>query len=346
MWQKSLAFAVALVALALGPSTAAVSATRSSPEPGSRPLRLGVEGEHFTVDGTRRFLLGLSLFDALGSVPPSDDDLAAVRSWGIDCVRVWAHWHEAIYRADGSLSPEGRARLKKLVEQLQAHSLLLELVLLRPGQMPGEQFALFQSEAARLRAVSEISRALKGTSGVFFDIYNEHDHGAGAISHPEARRVRDAVKSEDPERLVTLSSTGSHFWEPDGSLGTTGLTYLREESGTGRGESAVDVVGVHLPRTPDWAKATEGRVQALLKALRRQGTRRPLYLNEENRARDGRILPAGDYLTALAGARTAGAAGWLFHTGAGFDLRKTGLQAALNPQERKALASLRSVLRR
>ena len=68
----------------------------------------------------------------------------------------------------------------------------------------------------------------------------------------------------------------------------------------------------------------------------------PIYLNEERRA-DGRTPVGADhYARAIAEARTAGAAGWLFHTAAGFELTKKPFLDALSPDERAGLQRLKT----
>ena len=304
------------------------------------PPALGVSGARLTIDGHPAFLLGVSLFDALGPTPVDDAALDALRGWGIRIVRVWAHWSDPIYGADGSLTAGGRARLLRLMNALDARGLALELVLLRPGQLPRQRFAVFASAAARLRAVEGIATALRGRPNVLFDLYNEHDHPDGAISHAEARRLRDRVKAIDPARLVTLSSTQHHLMGVGRALGPSGERELGAEVGLAAGEAAVDVLAVHLPRTPDWAEATGPRVTAIEAALRRIGRVVPIDLDEENRAAPGHAIEPAAYVTACAGARRAGAAGWVFHTRAGFDLSRQPFLAALQPAERSALEQL------
>jgi hypothetical protein len=300
-----------------------------------------VSGKALQVDGRPAFLLGVSLFDALGSAPPRDQDLDALRNWGVNTVRVWAHWHEAIYQADGTLTAQGRERLLALVKRLQTRGLVLELVLLRPGQLPGQPFAVFASEGARLRSVTEMTTALRDQRNVLFDLYNEHDHRDGPISHAAARALRDAVKAVDAARVVTISSTEYHLMTADGRVGDTEAKNLREEAGQEGGSVAVDVVSAHFPRTDDWAASTGRRIGVLGAALDRIGRGLPIYLNEERRANAGSVIAAESYQRAHAAAQQAGAAGWVFHTAAGFDLKKRAFVDALAPEEKAGLARLK-----
>jgi hypothetical protein len=302
---------------------------------------LTVASKGFQLDRRPLFIVGVSLFDALGATAPRDQDLDALKSWGVNLVRVWAHWHEAIYLPDGALSEPGRLRLVQLAKRLESRELTFELVLLRPGQLPGQPFALFASEAARGKAVESMANALREFRNVVFDLYNEHDHGDGPISHRAARALRDKVKAIDPARLVTISSTEHHFVSPNGEVTEAGAQNLREEAGVGPEAVGVDLVAAHLPRTDDWAAATGGRVRALRAVLDRAGRPIPIYLNEERRADDGKPLGAGSYARAVIEARNAGAAGWVFHTSAGFELTKTAFLDAISADERAGLQRLR-----
>ena len=302
---------------------------------------LGVSGTTLQLDGRPAFLLGVSLFDALGPTAPRDQDLDALKEWGVTIVRVWAHWHQPIYGGDGALTEPGRARLLALTQRLSSRGLVLELVLLRPGQLPGQPYAVFATPEARLRAIDSIATALKDSRQVMFDLYNEHDHPDGPVSHAELRVMRDRVKAIDPQRVVTVSSTGNHLITPDGRIGAEEAKNLAEEAGTAASAVAVDVVAVHFPRTDDWAAATAARVGAVRAALDRQGRRLPIYPNEERRADPGMPMAPDVYQRAVSGARQAGAAAWLFHTAAGFDLPKQPFIEALMPAERAALEQLR-----
>jgi glycosyltransferase involved in cell wall biosynthesis len=317
----------------------AVACLDGAASPAARPPRLAVAGPRLSVEGTPQFLRGVSLFDALGPTAPRDEDLDALARAGLSLVRVWAHWHSPIYDRAGALTGEGRARLLTLVDRLGARGLALELVLLRPGQLPGQPYAIFADEGARLRAVEELTRTLKPHRHVIFDLYNEHDHPHGAIDHQGLKRLRDGVKAIDPDRLVTVSSTEYHFLDAEGKIAKEGREALREEAAL----VAVDLVAVHFPRSDDWAEKTGARVRTLVGEMESMGVRRPLYLNEPERARDERVIPADRYVTAASGARDAGAAGWVLHTDAGYDLGAKPFLDALRPAERTALGRLGEV---
>src|SRR5262249_39167813 len=208
---------------------AALALAASTARTAQQTQTLKTVGDRLELDGRPTTLLGVSVFDALGPTPPGDEDLDALKGWGVNLVRVWAHWREPIYQREGSLSSPGRARLLDLAARLQSRGLTFELVLLRPGQMSGQRYAVFASEEARLRAVGEIASALREYRNVIFDLCNEHDHGDGPISHAAARVLRDRVKTVDPGRLVTISSTATHVMSPAGRIGDEEAKSLRAE---------------------------------------------------------------------------------------------------------------------
>jgi Cellulase (glycosyl hydrolase family 5) len=326
-----------LVAAAIA-AVAAVAA--ASPRAAQAPATITASGTAFHVDGRPAFLLGVSLFDALGTTPPRDADLDALARWGVRIARVWAHWEESIYQGDGALTPPGRARLLALVERLRARGMILELVLLKPGQMPGQGTPIFQTEAERERAVKEMTTALRDYRNIIFDLFNEHDHPGGPISHATARVLRDAVKAIDPARLVTISSTGGHLVSAQSVVGPGEERNLREEAGTGPEAVGVDIVAPHFPRTDDWAAATTVRLAAVRKVLDTIGRPLPIYLNEERRTDPRTALDPAAYQDAFNRARQGGAASWLFHTAAGFKLARQPFLDALAPNERAALSRL------
>lgn len=312
-----------------------VLASSSPAAPGAGALT--VSGTSFQLDGRPTFLFGVSLFDALGATPPRDEDLDTLARWGVNLVRVWAHWEAPIYQADGALTASGRTRLLELTRRLQARGIVLELVLLRPGQMPGQRYAIFSSDEARVRAVAAMTTALRDHRNVLFDLYNEHDHHHGPISHQAARVLRDAVKAIDPARVVTISSTGGHLGGVGGQVGKAEEQNLREEAGTGSDAVGVDVVAPHFPRTADWAAATGARIAAVRGVLDRLGRPVPIYLNEEQRTSPPLTVTPEAYKRAFTDARQAGAAGWVFHTAAGFSIGQRPFLEALAPNEREAL---------
>src|SRR5690349_15802428 len=73
---------------------------------------LGVDGDHFTVDGVPKVIVFTSYFGAMaaGHVP---EDLKYLRGEGFGGVRIWPNFPRGplqLMRSDGSINPDGMAR--------------------------------------------------------------------------------------------------------------------------------------------------------------------------------------------------------------------------------------------
>jgi hypothetical protein len=281
---------------------------------------LVIDGEGFRFDGAPIFLLGISYFDGR-DWQAADLDGLSQRGWNL--VRVWLDWSDdGYFGPDGALSPEGNQALLELVAAARARDMVVDVTILDP------ELLVFPADTDhRVIAVQSVTTALTGANNVLFDVMNEHDHPSGPIEHPEGGTIAAAVKAIDPDRIVTISSTGGHLVGDDG---TVQVAMVDEE---------IDVVGVevvtpHLPRTPDWASVTGLRVGNLRAHLQERGAIMPIYLQEEARRGHSGLDPAAEeFVTAAQQARDAGAAGWNFHTDAGFELGPAGFFAALDEVE-------------
>jgi aryl-phospho-beta-D-glucosidase BglC (GH1 family) len=113
-------------------------ATRGLAGSGTEPVtRLGTDSRHFTVNGTRAFLFGVSYYGALGA---SDEtirrDLAEFKKHGFNWVRVWATW--AAFAADVSaVDAEGKPRelflmrLERLVATCDEQGIVVDVTVSR-----------------------------------------------------------------------------------------------------------------------------------------------------------------------------------------------------------------------
>ena len=104
---------------------------------------------------------------------------------------------------------------------------------------------------------------------------------------------------------------------------------IREEM-----DSGIDVFSPHLTRSSDWATETQLRTERIRGFLASIGQSVPVYLQEEHRTDWNSVHPTkADFITAVRGARDGGAAGWVFHTDAGFDLASASLYDSFDSVE-------------
>jgi hypothetical protein len=295
--------------------------------------RVGISADRFTIDGRPTFLLGASYFDVLGY---KESDLDGLAARGFNLVRIWLDWAGWEDRGRSCFDPDGNlvhaSAVLGFARAAAARGMLVDVTVLSSASG-------FTDFAAVKRAVRSAVRALAREPNVFFDLVNEHNNRglAGSwwsVPHARMKELVAAARAENPSAILTFSSSSPHLVASDGSVSAK---ELREEI-----EAGSELVAVHLPRTPDWHLRTGERVLGLRAALAAIGVSVPVYLQEENRRGfEGHVSSAGDFLEAARRARDAGAAGFVFHTAAGFDLSgEATFFGNLDSEERAALDAL------
>jgi hypothetical protein len=292
--------------------------------------QLGISRDQFSIAGAPTFLLGVSYFDAR-NWKRSDMDALAAR--GFNNIRIWLENGSGKYWKRWHLDPDGT---------LNAPTTLLELIRYCSDKRITVEVTILDWESNPLsanpeRAINNVVDLLKGEPNVFYDICNEHTYGDGTYaSHALIRRFRDRVKSIQPDQVVTASGCCGHLIGPDDeAVGRD----LKDDVETAR----LDFVGAHLPRTADWSSKTGARVRSLKKFLATINRSVPVFLQEEARRRHAGLNPtASEFLEAAVNARDSGAAGWIFHTDAGFDLSGArSFFGNLDAEERRVVDGLR-----
>lgn len=268
---------------------------------------LGIDGERITVNGQPTFLLGISYYGALAA--PEEfikQDFAEFAVAGINWVRVWAMWgffdqNLAATDLDGQPRQPYFDHLLRICELAAAENLIVDVTLIHSGERSGQP-AMLRDVAAHIQAVRTLTTALKPHRNVYVDLANERDLKNKWVSFEDLRRMRDALKAIDPDRLVTASSTG----EPDdeefiGSIRTAGLDFLTP----------------HVPRSSASAARNKDRTTAIRQRLKELDLVVPLHYQEPFRRgfTKGWEPSLEDFLNDLRGAVDGGAAGWCFHNG-------------------------------
>jgi hypothetical protein len=312
-----------------------------------RPLRLGIAGTRFTVDGKPTFLLGISYYAALGASPNTvGKDLDRMRRFGFNWIRVWADWSsfgDNVSAVDSSGHPREPylGNLRRLVEECGRRGMVVDVTLTRGDGRNGSP--QLQGMAAHLAAVETLVSALKQLGNWYFDIANERNIGdARHVSIEDLRALRDTVKRLDPGRLVTASHGGDVDYED-----------LRRYTIA----AGLDFICPHRPRDSGSAAQTESIVRGWLAELARLGHPVPIHLQEPFRRGYMDWRPsAEDYVTDLRGAIAGGAAGWCFHNGGqrgtpdsrprrSFDLHDHSLFDQLDAEERRLLPLISAAAR-
>jgi len=335
-----------LPALAAGVLVLSVLAaqTKPAPAPRAQPPVLGVEGTRFTVDGTPRFLLVVSYFDALRA---SDDTLEADFAWlrrhGIDGVRIFPNWWRCaavrqcgghagddtlMAAPDGALRPAVLARLKAVLAAAGRHGLIVDLSFARETVRDAQEREL--SASAYADGLVAAVRALGPARHVMIDLQNEvyQNRLFAERAAEDAPRVAALARRVDGGARIVFVSTNAVEAERYTYCGADGCP--------------LDVLAVHDAREPNWHDRTPAVVRELVALGARRGPR-PVYLQEPYAWQDERSPDRVErFLDAASRASRAGAAAWTFHTRSAFILREgRSLASQVDAEERKVLEGLR-----
>jgi hypothetical protein len=281
---------------------------------------LGISGDKFTIDGQARFLLGVSYFDWKGWRAA---DLDGLRDRQFNLIRIILDlmpelWDPSFttprdrsaFNADGSL--RDAEHLLNLVRAANQRGIIVDVTVFVP-----------ESGGYIEAGIRNIMRLRKDEVNVFYDLVNEHvGLGQGTYwsePHSTMQWLIAVARSENPSAIVTYSS---HDYVSNGHIISSAETargsVISEEISTG-----IHVLTPHFRRDPNWYDLTDQRVAAVKGYLQSIGVVMPIYLQEEARVQpETNMFPTADnFLQAAREARNTGAAGWVLHTAAGFDLR-------------------------
>jgi hypothetical protein len=302
---------------------------------------LKIESGMFIVKKNPTFLLGITYFDAL-SAPDHiiENDIVFLKLRRFNSIRVFATWHEefqpratSVIRNNGTLNPDGVTRLKHVLNVARTHGFVVDIVFSRQA-LDGIGFENYKKGITTLASILQPYRA------VLFDVQNETNHcGAagdpkcsGHLSLAHVAAIRRAIKEVDPNRLITASRNG----EP--------IVQGKDDYLSFRQRGTVDFIATHRPsRTRDglWAHYTDNEAAEIRSIL---GPAIPILFDEPNRCGKNvncSVQSATNlFITAAKNAKRSGAAGWFFHTQAGFRLTSRSLSSQLNPVERAAVDRL------
>lgn len=266
--------------------------------------------QHISGD---ELLLGISYY---GGISENNGDISSdinqFADLGFNNIRVWANWrfddieNASILRADGSLRSNELDTLRHIIERADANDMTVDVTF---------SFAHFKREhsGANLsdyrEGVKNAANALSAYDNIFFDLNNEGNCQSCSdgryLSPSEIGSIVDAVRNQDPNRIVTNSTIGS----PSAQAADIN-SYMN---------NGIHFASPHFERNGQWATGVRGRIETLRGELNNQNT--IIHLQEEQRRGwQGAMPSADDFRTSLRNTIQAGAAGWVFHNDAGYNL--------------------------
>lgn len=292
------------------------------------------EGQ-FIQDGKPTFLLGLSYFDGL-SAPPRvlNSDLRYFGERGFNALRVWANWYTdfqphttGLLESDGTVNPQMLNRLQQMIDAADKKGFVIKLTFSRDA-MEKVPFSNYKD------GILSVVKAIKNSPNVLLDLQNETDHCGkqgdpdclGHLSLAQVREIRNAIKEIEPDQIVTASWGGGDAEDYKSFLEQTN----------------VDFIATHgPPRKKDWAEKTTVEMK---RARSQLSSEIPILFDEPSRCDKGVDCKdrsaAQQFLSAAQNAKRSGAAGWFFHTTAGFRLNNRPMHERLNRTEKIAVNRL------
>ena len=270
-------------------------------------LTLGKSGDRLTINGTPTFLLMISYFDAMGASDVNlNSDFANLLSRGFNGIRILPNWPplssttipqtNKLMDGSGNLRSGRLSALINIIQRAQNYGLIVDITFTRET-ISGLSAAEFRD------GIISATQGLLPYRNIYFDIQNEADHdgttcGTARLCPSEARQIRDAVKAVDPQRIVTVSLNSDSNNEP---------SYIIN--------GAMDFHPAHGPfSTLSGTRAFVAGEKTAVPGL-------PVHLQEPDRCRSNPCgYTASQFFTAAQDAKCAVAAGWTFHTSAGYNL--------------------------
>lgn len=288
-----------------------------------------IKDGQFIQNGKPAFLLGLSYFDGLSASPQIlNSDLRYFGERGFNALRVWANWYPdfqprttGLLEQDGTVNVHMMNRLKFMIDAADKKGFVIKLTFSR-HPMEKVPFSNYKD------GILSVVKAIKNSQNVLLDLQNETDHCGkqgdpdceGHLTLAQVHELRDAIKEVDPRRIVTASWGGGDAEDYKSFLEQTN----------------VDFIATHgPPRKKDWAEKTEVEMK---RARSQLDSEIPILFDEPSRCDKGVDCKdpsaAQQFLMAAQNAKRSGAAGWFFHTTAGFRLNNRPMHERLNRTEK------------
>ena len=184
--------------------------------------RVIVDRQHFVVEtsagerGAPRLLLFLSYFDALRATELESDLDYIANDMKFDGIRIFPNWlqrdvnycaipdtdllfdNAGNVRGDGGREPSGALqRLLAVIKAAASRGLVVDVSFVKNAGLSGDAY---------VRAVTRTAALMRPFGNVIIDVQNEVD--VNQLAEAEVIRLRDAIRKDDPERVVMVSRSG------------------------------------------------------------------------------------------------------------------------------------------
>ncbi len=181
--------------------------------------------------------------------------------------------------------------------------------------------------ASRQRYFQQALARFKARPNALYDLHNEHNAVSGSYTAwgetpVDMQPYFEAARAECPSCLLTASTnvglSANYLVDSDGNPNNANIDAEAAIAG-------LSFLAHHFERNSVWAEKTAERINGIRTRLTQIGRTLPIFPTEEIRFGNGGGLAheptVAEFSQAATEAMQAGAAGWLWHTDLGFDLR-------------------------
>lgn len=282
--------------------------------------------------GPTGFFYAASYYGAVGCTSDArwQGDLDRLKSLRISNVRVWYDWpiqwapNSRFILRDGRVEAGLLGRFRRFLTDAAARGFRVDITSTGPGNEH------YDSKEAWFTGITNMATALKDIT-LFYpvDVFNEFTAGIYKVGATIADGVRATTIAK------TICPTWSVTCSMDGDVGTIGYNYKQLIAGGAK----IDLFAPHYKRDEGWGGKVYQRTTQLRADMAAVGISKPIYVQEESWSGES-VWSVEQSTAAGGGAKSSGAAGYCFHTTAGFDLSSRSYFEQLTSEELTAMQQL------
>ena len=271
--------------------------------------------DRFVVDGSPRFLLFISYFDAMRLAARQDAaldrDLAALAG-RVDGIRIMVNWWkcakpsactafsgDTLFDSRGAIRKAAWPRFLRVLDAAASHHLLVDVTFTRESIQP--QPTPSEYAAAIREAIARLLRERPSATHVLFDVQNEYQN------------------NKQPEMLIDQAVAAAHAANPHAIVtASQDQNVPPMQAGANAVAHHFDFVAYHHTRGAGWYgdAVIAGAIDSIRQGL--AGALMPIALDEPLRWQQDPV--AAHWIQAAKSAQMHGAAMFTFHTNSGYML--------------------------
>lgn len=306
----------------------------------TNPSGLGISNGMFTIGGVFTFLPSFSYFDVM-NWRSSDIDTMFARGW--KGARIFVDYanddgtpgDRTVCTAAGALQSAKVATVNAFLDYMDSKGMVTTMVILNQASS-----VWMTSDSARQTCVANVVNAFKTRSRIKFDVVQEFDYsftGNIATSLTVAQvGAYNVVAKTACSGCIVYSSASSPLTHPQDLTATIVGSVITQMT-----QNSQDVIAIHDYPSSNWWAISGSRVTAYrnwLTSINKANV--PVIFDKPNRYGATYSSSELEFNQAARDAKNAGAAEWVFHSAASFNMATQSMMAQLGTVEDAVSISL------